>query len=243
MTPYYEDDSVTIYHGDCREIIPNLTGVELVVTSPPYNIARPNDTNAPAVTTTERKWQRLQNGYGVHADDMPHGEYVAWHKEVVGACWETLTESGAMFWNHKPRVGGPVVKLPLELIPDDVFVRQIIIWDRGSGTNRTTSYFVPAHEWIMLLAKPAFRLKPGKPDDVWRLPPVADKYHPASFPIGIPERAINSTGAQLVLDPFMGSGTTLRAAKDLGRKAIGIEIEERYCQVAVERLAQGVLSL
>jgi modification methylase len=65
--------------------------------------------------------------------------------------------------------------------------------------------------------------------------------HPAPFPIGLPTTAIKATDATVILDPFMGSGTTLRAAKDLGRKAIGIEISEEYCQMAVDRLAQGVL--
>ena len=233
MRPYYEDDAVTIYHGDFREILPPRAAIGVVVTSPPYNLGQPGGD----------KWSRLENGYASYSDDMPHEKYVAWHKEVVAACWETLTESGAMFWNHKPRVGGPVVKLPLELLPENVLLRQIIIWDRGSGFNRTGSYYVPAHEWIMLLAKPSFRINAGKPDDVWRIPSTSDKHHPASFPIALPKTAIVSTEPAVVLDPFMGSGTTLRAAKDLGRKAIGIEIDERYCEIAVNRLAQGVLSL
>ena len=241
MTPYYEDDALTIYLGDCREILPGLADIGLVVTSPPYNLG--DTSNYKMGRPPSSMENHLSNGYNSYSDDLPHGEYVAWHKEVVGACWETLTESGAMFWNHKPRVGGSVVKLPLELLPENVLLRQIIIWDRGSGFNRTGSFYVPAHEWIMLLAKPSFRITGRSINDIWRIPSNPDKTHPASFPIALPKTAIVSTEPAVVLDPFMGSGTTLRAAKDLGRKAIGIELDERYCEIAVERLAQGVLSL
>ena len=148
-----------------------------------------------------------------------------------------------MFWNHKPRVKGPEVALPLELLPEKVLLRQIIIWDRGSGFNRTGSYFVPTYEWIMLLAKQDFRITTLNVNDVWRIPSNADKSHPASFPLRLPTTAISATNAKTILDPFMGSGTTLRAAKDLNRKSIGIEIDEQYCEIAARRLAQEVLPL
>jgi len=79
---------------------------------------------------------------------------------------------------------------------------------------------------------------------VWNLPPEREvNGHPCPFPVQIPQRLIASSCHPdgVVLDPFMGSGTTLRAAKDLGRNAIGIEIEEKYCEIAAERLRQGVL--
>ena len=72
---------------------------------------------------------------------------------------------------------------------------------------------------------------------------MSDNEHPAPFPLSLPLKAISATTATTVLDPFMGSGTTLRAAKDLNRKAIGIELSERYCEVAAKRLAQGTLDL
>jgi modification methylase len=76
---------------------------------------------------------------------------------------------------------------------------------------------------------------------VWRFPPETGNEHPAPFPKELATRCIGPTDAQIILDPFMGSGTTLRAAKDLGRKAIGIEIEERYAEIAARRLSQEVL--
>jgi len=239
IEPYYSDDFVTIYHGDCLEIIPEIASVDLVVTSPPYNLG---DTSKYRNGRKKSSMaNHISNGYNSYSDDLSHEEYINWHKRVVSECWKTLTDKGAMFWNHKPRVKGNEVKLPLELLPGEVLLRQIIIWDRGNGFNRTGSFFVPSHEWILLIAKPDFRIKTRNVTDVWRIHPNADNTHPASFPLKLPLTAISSNDAQMILDPFMGSGTTLRAAKDLGRKAIGIEIDEQYCETAVKRLAQEVL--
>ena len=228
--PYYRDEFVTLYHGDCLDVLPTLSDVPLVFTSPPYNLG--GDGNDSAGTY----FSNLGNGYAEHDDAMPHAEYVAWQREVVRACWNTLTDSGAIFYNHKPRVGGDVVRLPLELVPDDLPIRQVIIWDRGSGFNRQKTYFVPAHEWVLMIAKPAFRTNTRSVDDVWRIPFETGTEHPAPFPLALAQRGIGSTDAGLVLDPFAGSGTSLVAAKRLGRKAIGIELSESYCEIAARRL-------
>jgi modification methylase len=136
-----------------------------------------------------------------------------------------------------------VAKLPTDY-GSDLPLRQIVIWARERGFNFSQSFFLPSHEWICVWAKPDFRLSSknaASAGDVWTIRPETDVKHPAPFPIGLPTTAIKATDATVILDPFMGSGTTLRAAKDLGRKAIGLEISEEYCQMAVDRLAQGVL--
>ena len=235
--PYYSDDHVTIYHGDCLELLPEMSDVELVLTSPPYNLN--GDGNQSAGTY----FRNLADGYASHADNMPHEEYVSWQHDVIRALWSTLTDNGAIYYNHKPRVGGDRVRLPLDLVPHDLPIRQVVIWDRGSGFNRQFTYYVPTHEWVLLIAKPAFRTNTRSVDDVWRIPFETGGEHPAPFPLSLATRAIGTTDAELVLDPFMGSGTTLRAAKDLGRKAIGIELSERYCEIAAQRCAQEVLAL
>ena len=237
MTPYYEDDAVTIYHGDCREVLPGLSGVGQVLTSPPYNL------NGDGNKSGGTYFANLADGYSTHGDDMPHAEYVEWQREVLSLLWATLTDDGAIYYNHKPRVGGDRVRLPLELVPDEMPIRQIIVWDRGSGFNRQFTYYVPTHEWIMLIARPAFRIATRSVDDVWRIPFETGGEHPAPFPLALASRALASTKATTILDPFMGSGTTLRAAKDLGRKAIGIELDEQYCEIAARRMAQEVLDL
>jgi len=237
MKPYYDDGQSTIYHADCLDVLPTLSDVGLVLTSPPYNLS--GDGNKPTGTY----FRNLKDGYGAHDDAMPHADYVAWQRDVLRACWVTLAETGAIFYNHKPIVRGNVVTLPLELVPDDLPLRQIVTWDRGSGFNRQFTYFVPTYEWILILAKPAFRITTRSVDDVWRIPFEGGGDHPAPFPLRLARQAVAATGTFLVVDPFMGSGTTLRAAKDCGRRAIGIEKEERWCEHAAKRLSQEVLDL
>jgi modification methylase len=173
---------------------------------------------------------------------MPWPEYVAWQREILMLCWGALSESGAIFYNHKPRVIGAQLWLPLELNPG-LPIRQIVIWSRPGGMNFNPTCYVPTHEWILILARESFRLKSKGASgvgDVWRIAPDRNP-HPAPFPLALPAHAIETTGAKIVLDPFCGSGTTLRAAKDAGIQAIGIERSEKYCQMAVDRLRQEVL--
>lgn len=109
--------------------------------------------------------------------------------------------------------------------------------------NFNPTAYVPTYEWIMVIAKEEFRLKSKAASglgDVWREPQEPSE-HPAPFPEGLPARAIETTGPGLVIDPFAGSGTTLVAAKAAGVRAIGIEKSERYCEMAVKRLAQESL--
>lgn len=237
LAPYYQDDHCTIYHGDCLDVLARLktdgVRVDQVLTSPPYNLG--------GVRGGCTEWRRLRAGYGEHDDEMPHTEYVRWQRDTVAALWRILTDNGAIYYQHKPRAIGNEAILPFDLIPDGIPLRQIITWDRTGGFQRNLTHYVPSYEWILVLAKPAFRINTQSVPDLWRIPPVADPDHPASFPLALASKALATTDSAIVLDPFMGSGTTLRAAKDLGRRAIGIEREERYCEIAARRLAQEVL--
>lgn len=136
MTPYYQDDHVTLYHGDCRDVLPSIRGVGQVLTSPPYNKG--------GAKAAGSEWGRLRDGYGQYDDNMAHDEYVAWQHDVVGLCWATLADDGAIYYQHKPQAKGNEVLLPLELIPDGVPLRQIITWDRGSGFQRQLTHYRPS---------------------------------------------------------------------------------------------------
>ena len=230
MKPYYEQDGITIYNADCREVLPTLEPVDLVFTSPPYNLGGTRGTH----------FDRLSDGYASYSDDLPLAEYIVWQKECLTDIWNALSDTGAIFYQHKPITKGNEVRLPTDLNPG-LPLRQIITWDRGSGFQRTHWHYVPRYEWILLFSKDGFRINNLSTDDLWQIPFDTGKAHPAAYPLALPKTAIASTDAETILDPFMGSGTTLRAAKDLGRNAIGIEIEERYCEIAANRLAQGVL--
>ena len=253
-SPYYTDDHVTIYHGDCMDLLPDTFGYDLVVTSPPYNLAGapwPHLGHWKAGDTAggKTKWRSGADAsggvvYAEHEDSMPHDQYVAWQHEVLSALWRGLLSNGAIFYNHKPRVVGERCWTPLELIPPGLVLRQIITWSRAGGVNYSPTAYVPTYEWIMVLAKPDFRLKSKGASglgDVWRMPQESGTEHPAPFPLALPANAIETCAPTLVLDPFMGSGTTLRAAKDAGVRAIGFEKSERYCEIAANRMAQEVL--
>ena len=239
--PYYEHAGITIYHGDCREILPTLPKFDLFVTSPPYNLG--SRYASMTAGSLQGKWNRRVT-YKSWTDNMPENEYVEWQREVVGLMWSQITVDGAIFYNHRPRIQGGECWSHMNLIPDSVMLRQIIIWARPKGHNFNDGYFVPSFEWIFLLAKKDFLLAKQACGlgDVWYMNPSGDEDgdHPAPFPESLPTRAIGATIAQTVCDPFMGSGTTLVAAKNLGRKAIGIEIEESYCEIAAKRLSQEV---
>lgn len=252
-TPYYQDENVTLYHGGCEDVLPHISGVDLVVTSPPYNLGVTAGGGFGHYKDKQGrggqgKWKAACHdgsgiGYDNHDDAMPPAEYTTWQRNVLALMWDALSDTGAIYYNHKPRVQAGTLWLPLELNPG-LPVRQIIIWTRAGGMNYTPTHYVPTHEWIIVFAKPAFRLKSKGASgvgDVWHIPQQANPDHPAPFPIGVPARAIETTAPSLVLDPFAGIGTTLRAAKDAHVRAIGIEKSERYCEIAAKRMEQGVL--
>lgn len=236
-TPYYDDGAVTIYHGRCEDVLPSLPDVDVVFTSPPYNRGDMSGGLA-----------NLAGGYASYEDELPAAEYEEWQRDILRMCWDRLSERGAIFYNHRPRIQDGVAWLPLVLNPG-LPLRQIIVWDRNIGANWSPSFFMPVHEWIMVMAKPEFALtdrSASHAGDVWRIGVEgAGKRpdHPAPFPVELPRRALAAIPPGLVLDPFMGSGSTLRAAKDTGHRAIGIEIDERYCELAAERMGQEVLAV
>ena len=248
MKPYYEQDGITIYHGDCRDVLPSLAdeSVDVALTSPPYNMGLVPGGNGRGMYRpgASNKAGRFRGGYGQHADAMPQAEYDGWQRQTLAEMWRVARH--AVYYNHRPRVEHGRLRAPLSFdfpIP----LRQIIVWDRGTGIDVNLRHYCTRQEWVLLFAKPTFRLVSHSASgvgDVWPLGmEYAETGHPAPFPVSLPARVLVTTGATSILDPFAGSGTTLRAAKDLGRRAIGIEIEERYCEIAAKRLSQGVLPL
>lgn len=227
--------------GDTVEIMKTMpTGsIDLVVTSPPYNLKNSTGNGMSAGTKTGA-WANnpLQNGYTHHNDEMPHEEYVAWQREVLTECMRLLKDDGAIFYNHKWRVQAGLIQDRADIV-EGFPVRQIIIWRRKGGFNFNPGYFVPTYEVIYLIAKKKFLLAKGgnSKGDIWEFTQENKNKHPAPFPVALPTNCIESTNAQIILDPFSGSGTTALAAKRLGRKYIGIELSPEYCKMAEDRLA------
>ncbi|MDO5561854.1 MAG: site-specific DNA-methyltransferase, partial [bacterium] len=172
----------------------------------------------------------------------PHAEYVEWQRKCLSEMMRVVKETGAIFYNHKWRVQKGLLQDRQDIVYGFP-VRQIIIWKRNGGINFNKGYFLPTYEVIYLIAKKKFQLAPkaNAYGDVWEFGQELNNPHPAPFPIQLIERIIGSTNAELVLDPFMGSGTTAIAARNLGRSYVGIELSKEYCDLANDRIRDGYL--
>lgn len=226
MKPYYEDTAsgITIYHGDCLDVLEEIGSVDLVVTDPPYSFGL-------ASTLNEAKagsWADLMNSAGWYASRMRHCQRA------------TANRAGAM-WVFNSWRSFPILARAAHLVGWPI--ESLLVWDKqwiGPGGSRGLR---PSYELVALFAQPEFAITDRGIPDIWRSKWSAIKPsgHPAEKPLHLVTRLIKESGGNKVLDPFMGSGTTLVAARSLGYSAIGIEAEERYCEIAAKRLAQGVL--
>ena len=208
--PYYDRDGITIYHGDCLEILPHLEPVDLVLTDPPYGIGEAAGKNK------SRGKKAVARDYGnADWDDQPITD------ELLGM----ILQAG-----HRAAIfGGNYYAVP----PSSCW----LVWDKENSGD-----FADAELAWTNYGK-AVRLKRHRWNGMIRKDNEPRYGHPTQKPLEVMRWALLTCpgNPQTILDPFMGSGTTLVAAKLEGRKAIGIELEERYCEIAVKRLAQGVL--
>lgn len=225
--------------GDSLKVMRELPSEshELIFTSPPYNIREKGIGSFPQKSGT---WAgaKLAQGYPEHSDDLPYPEYRDWQRDCLREMWRLLAPNGAIFYNHKPRIKKGLLWHPLELNPD-LPLRQILIWFRNAGYNFHARAFCNVHEYILVFAKPEFSMAQGKRGipDVWSFPPARDNDHPAPFPVELPARALEATGAKSVLDPFLGSGTTGVAAAQMGcERFTGIELHAPYADSAKARI-------
>ncbi len=247
IDPYYTDDLCTLYCGDCRDVLPQLGMFDIAVTSPPYNMGLIPGGNGRGMYKpgAGNKGGRYRDGYDGDSDGLPQGAYDTLHRSILVTTFDHVNK--AVFYNHRPRIIHGLLTYPLGGDYGGLPLRQIIIWDRKTGIDVDLRHFCTRQESILLFASPEFTLVDHAASgmgDVWRMgmeTAVID--HPAPFPVELPARCIAATGATSVLDPYVGSGTTLRAAKNTGVRAVGIEKSERYCEIAVRRLAQETLPL
>lgn len=202
-TPYYDQDGITIFNADCRDVLPHLEPVDLVLTDPPYG----HGERWSGGTWAANPIYDMAFDWDAHAVDMPTIDL------VLNAAPQ------AIVW------GGNYYRLPPS--------RCWLAWVKTSLMPTMADFELA---WTNF-ERPAKLYRENRNPD-------GKREHPTQKPVGLMRWCIEKAGVPdggLILDPFMGSGTTLRAAKDLGRKAIGIELEERYCEIAVKRLQQSVL--
>ena len=225
--------------GDVLNVMREIpTGsVDLIVTSPPYNLK--NSTGNGMKDGRGGKWANaaLQKGYSDYDDCMPHDEYVRWQRDCLKEMMRLIPDDGAIFYNHKWRVQDGLLQDRQDIV-QGFPVRQIIIWKRKGGLNFNAGYFLPTYEVIYLIAKPKFKLAPkaNAYGDVWEVTQEMRNKHPAAFPENLIDRIVSSVEAKVILDPFMGSGTTAISAINFDRHYIGIDMSPEYCAMAKERI-------
>lgn len=228
MKPYFDDGTVTLYHGDCRDILPALEVCDLLLTDPPYGV----------------NWQSSRGAHAKLAND----------DGSLGVEWLTLALEKVRRGRHAYVFG-----MRTNEVPEGINLCGLteLIWDKGvMGLGDIESPWGPGHEVIMFgvqeISKAnraknygvtAARLRKASVLRVQRPHSAQTLRHPTEKPLELLRVLIesSSTFGEIVLDPFAGSGSALEAARVEGRRAIGIELEERFCEIAANRLAQGVL--
>lgn len=218
--PYYQDDHATIYLGDAREILP-LVHADVMVTDPPYGMA-------------------------FVAGRRVNGQSSAWTSRWTGIAIEgdgdtAVRDSILAWWSPRPALVFGTWKAPAP-----TGAREMLVWDKvvSTGMGALDIPWRPSWEGIYVIGK-GFVGNRGHGVLPVSLPTLAEdrKWHPTPKPVELMQRLVEKCPPGVIVDPFMGAGSTLRAAKNLGRKVIGIELEERYCEIAVKRLSQEVLDV
>lgn len=241
MREYYRDEAVTIFHADCREVLPTLEAVDHVITDPPYS-EHVHAKEWVAHALTDRKARRnTPDGIGFAALDESTRKALATHAAVSCRRWALVfcdVESSHLWHAELESAGLDYIRTAIWVKPDAT--------PQFSGDRPAAGA-----EAIAIAHQPGKkRWNGGGMRGVFqhcileRSGPVG-RVHPTQKPESLLRElvALFTDEGDVILDPFMGSGTTLVAAKRLGRKAIGIEREEKYCEVAAKRLSQGALNL
>lgn len=249
-SPYYQNETSTIFHGDSLEILNThpKNSVALVITSPPYNVGKEYG---------DEKYQAN--------DSKDYWDYLAWLDKIWIACQRVLVPGGRLCINVNDQGRNPYYPIHADIT---IQLRRlmkllgIIVWDKqnplgttswGSWQSASAPVLRGRHEYIIVAEKwGEKRSADGRESgpwerkefltytqETWFFTPQTSSNHPAPFPYELPKRLIKlySFLGDTILDPFMGSGTTLRAAQDLGRLGIGVDIVEKYCKIAKNLLA------
>jgi site-specific DNA-methyltransferase (adenine-specific) len=239
MTPYYyQDDYVTLYCADCRDVLGQIAddSVQIMITDPPYSSGARQDAQKQARGSMLRS---MEDDEWFSHDEMTTWGFSWFIRSVFSALRQKMTDGAHVYnfidWRQTPVLYGLLESCGFR-------VNQCLVWAKeqiGMGAHWRSQ-----HENIVFASKgtPAPMLTRSL-GSVLRAPSVSPlkKFHPTQKPTGLIQTIIDAIPGELVLDPFAGAGSTLVAAKNCRRKAIGIEIEEYFCEMAANRLAQEVL--
>ena len=219
IEPYYKKDGIAIYHGDCREILPQLSKVDLVLTDPPYGVVN-------------------RGSQGLRRLDKGDADEVFFEVEDIASKIDGCVQGSLYVWCSTEQVSywrAAFVDLGM--------TTRLCIWEKSNPSPLNGQYiWLSSVECCVFARKSKAVFNQFCKSPVWRGSVARSVEHLTTKPLWLMEEAIlaSSNPGNMVLDPFMGSGTTLVAARALGRKGIGIEIQEKYCEVAVRRLEAAV---
>lgn len=215
---------------------------QLLVTSPPYN--QRIDSFHPSGMHREGDWvakvERL-----AYPDSLPEPEYQSQQRDALTVWYAVLTDGASAFYNHKNRYRDKAVISPLAWLPGPFHLRQEIIWSRPGSVTQNARMFLPSDERVFWMYKggdfyfdDSTEIKSYS--TVWDIGLETNKDHAVAFPVELPSRCIRacSRSGDVVLDPYVGSGTTMVAAEQLGRSCYASEVDPAVLAVALERLAQ-----
>lgn len=236
---YYSDDGITIYHGDCFDILHDLTDIGAVITDPPYSSggAMRSD-RAMAVTIKYVNSDTAAYRPEFAGDNRDQRSFLTWTTMWLNAARNASTKSAVVAsfidWRQLPTLS--------DAIQAGGWVwRGIAVWEKGYG-RPTAGRFSNAAEYIVWGSNGPMLEREAYPSGIYRSAPTSNRDHIAQKPLDVMRWVCQlASPGVVILDPFMGAGTTLRAAADAGHRAIGIEVDERYCEIAARRLAQRSL--
>lgn len=236
MSVYYQDDLVTLHHGDCREVLASLgdQSVDCVITDPPYSDNTHENTRSNSQGAKRHGNRVLSGNFGF---DAVTGDDVL---DVLGECGRVTRRWVVANLDYRHAV--PMHEKP----PTGLRLLRVGVWLK-TNPNPQISGDRPAQGWEAIAYLHRDDLRPtwtggGKAGNFY-VGTAQNIGHPTSKPLPMVAQWVRwfTNPGDLVLDPFAGSGTTLRAAKDEGRRAIGMELDERYCEVIAKRLSQDTL--
>ena len=246
-----------IYLGDCLEVMKTFPDehFNLIVTSPPYNKNgfRGGLKDTGRSSGKYKRWDGAKINYDCFDDNMDEKNYKKWQIEILNEFHRILKDDGSVFYNHKIRRFNNEASHPIEwILESKLKFYQQIVWQRNGSPDQNINYCTPTTELIFWLAKDkpkVFKKNTNINTEIWSFNFDNDNNHPAPFPETFPSNCILLTTEKndLILDPFLGSGTSIVSALKLERNSIGIELSKSYCDIANKRiqdfLKQTVLDL
>jgi site-specific DNA-methyltransferase (adenine-specific) len=234
MKPYYQDNHVTIYCGDCIEILKSfVASFDVIITDPPFCSGARQDAQKSGRGAMMRGAQ-WQDNWFCHDNMSTHG-FLFLMRSALLQCYRSCTDPAAghffIDWRMFPNLYGALESCGW-------IVKNLLVWDKkqfGMGSNYRNQ-----HELIIYAEKGKLRFKKKTVANVLSHKRPGSVFHPTEKPVDLLKELIRATtgNGSLILDPFAGSGSTLLAAKEMGRHAVGIEINERFCEIAANRMRQ-----